>query len=67
MCLQGYKFVILDRGFLVHLPGVKRKAAVMASSAWRKPHEQKNMQLYRDIIHRMLATVKKPNARCKVQ
>ncbi|XP_059488958.1 beta-1,4-glucuronyltransferase 1-like [Neocloeon triangulifer] len=65
MCLEGYKFVILDRAFLVHSPGIKRKSPIV--SKWRKPHEQKNMKLYISITQNLLKKYENPNQRCKLQ
>lgn len=65
MCLSGYKFVILDRAFLVHSPGIKRKSPKV--SKWRKPHEQKNMKLYIGITQDTLSKFPDPNPRCKLQ
>ncbi|CAB3379391.1 Hypothetical predicted protein [Cloeon dipterum] len=66
MCLEGYKFVILDRAFLVHSPGIKRKSSPVVSK-WRKPHEQRNMKLYISITQNLLKQYKNPNQRCKLQ
>ncbi|XP_026283009.1 beta-1,4-glucuronyltransferase 1 [Frankliniella occidentalis] len=52
MCLLGYRFVILDGGFLVHTPGMKRPGRKHAESiAWRQPHEEVNARLYEKIVH----------------
>ncbi|XP_034246266.1 beta-1,4-glucuronyltransferase 1-like [Thrips palmi] len=51
MCLLGYRFVILDGGFLVHTPGMKRPGRKHAESiAWRQPHEEVNAKLYERIV-----------------
>lgn len=51
MCLMGYRFVILDGGFLVHTPGMKRPGRKHAESiAWRQPHEEVNAKLYERIV-----------------
>ncbi|KAJ1530534.1 hypothetical protein ONE63_005423 [Megalurothrips usitatus] len=51
MCLLGYRFVILDGGFLVHTPGMKRPGKKHAEAvAWRQPHEEVNAKLYERIV-----------------
>lgn len=51
MCLLGYRFIILDGGFLVHTPGMKRPGRKHTESiAWRQPHEEVNSRLYEKIV-----------------
>ncbi|GLH09174.1 Uncharacterized protein GBIM_14287 [Gryllus bimaculatus] len=52
MCLRGYRFVVLDGAFLVHVPGVKRREAPSELKA-RAAHERANAQAYARIARRL--------------
>ncbi|XP_014278337.1 beta-1,4-glucuronyltransferase 1 [Halyomorpha halys] len=64
MCLLRYRFVILDGAFLVHSPGVKRKADITKDS-WRLEQQRLNNFHYDNIITSITAR-QKHNTRCKV-
>lgn len=64
MCLLRYHFVILDGAFLVHAPGVKRKADVIRDS-WRSRFQRENSLKY-DLIIKSVSDRYKYNSRCKV-
>lgn len=49
MCLMGYKFVILDGGFLVHWPGIKKKAILRSKNKHRTIEEIRNSRQYKAI------------------
>lgn len=54
LCLRGYNLVILDRAFLVHAPGIKRRSKTKAKdSAWRDPFVAKNSRIYDKIMEEM--------------
>lgn len=54
LCLRGYHLVILDRGFLVHAPGIKRRNKNKAKdNAWRDPFVAKNSRVYDQIMEEM--------------
>ncbi|KAJ9590756.1 hypothetical protein L9F63_016272 [Diploptera punctata] len=66
MCLMGYRFVILDGAFLVHVPGIKRKTDLSLDlAAWRRPHERHNIEVYHSITRRMIHKYG-TNTRCKI-
>jgi N-acetyllactosaminide beta-1,3-N-acetylglucosaminyltransferase len=66
MCLKGYRFVILDGAFLVHVPGIKRRSEVtMERAAWRHPHERRNIKMYHSITVKMMRKYG-TNTRCKL-
>nr|CAD7587122.1 unnamed protein product [Timema genevievae] len=47
MCLMGYRFIILDGAFLVHTPSIKRRSDItIERTAWRRPHERRNIKMY---------------------
>ncbi|KAF6199773.1 hypothetical protein GE061_006071 [Apolygus lucorum] len=64
MCLMKYHFVILDGAFLVHAPGVKRKADVLRDS-WRNDQQKKNSALYERIMKSINKKLKE-NSRCRI-
>lgn len=64
MCLLRYRFVILDGAFLVHSPGVKRKADITKDN-WRLEQQRLNNFHYDNIITSITAR-QKHNTRCKV-
>ncbi|XP_068231619.1 beta-1,4-glucuronyltransferase 1-like isoform X1 [Palaemon carinicauda] len=54
LCLRDYHLVILDRGFLVHAPGIKRRTKSNAKdNAWREPFVLKNSRVYDQIMEEM--------------
>ncbi|XP_071550656.1 beta-1,4-glucuronyltransferase 1-like [Panulirus ornatus] len=54
LCLRGYNLVILDRAFLVHAPGIKRRNKNKAKDdAWRDPFVSKNSRIYDQIMEEM--------------
>lgn len=54
LCLRGYNLVILDRAFLVHAPGIKRKNKNKAKDeSWRDPFVTINSQVYNQIMEEM--------------
>lgn len=54
LCLQEYNLVILDRAFLVHAPGIKRRGKTKARpEAWREPFVIKNSKIYDQIMEEM--------------
>ena len=56
LCLQEYNLVILDRAFLVHAPGIKRRAKTKAKAkdeTWREPFVNKNSKIYDQIMVEM--------------
>ncbi|XP_042240824.1 beta-1,4-glucuronyltransferase 1-like isoform X2 [Homarus americanus] len=54
LCLRGYNLVILDRAFLVHAPGIKRRNKNKAKDdAWRDPFVAKNSKIYDQIMEEM--------------
>ncbi|XP_042881390.1 beta-1,4-glucuronyltransferase 1-like isoform X2 [Penaeus japonicus] len=54
LCLRGYNLVILDRAFLVHAPGIKRRSKTKAKdNAWRDPFVAKNSRVYDKIMEEM--------------
>ncbi|XP_023704143.1 beta-1,4-glucuronyltransferase 1 isoform X2 [Cryptotermes secundus] len=66
MCLKGYRFIILDGAFLVHVPGIKRKSEItMERTAWRHPHERHNIEMYHSITAKMMSKYG-TNTRCKL-
>ncbi|KAG8224662.1 hypothetical protein J437_LFUL005103 [Ladona fulva] len=80
MCLLGYHFVVLDRAFLVHTPGVKRAqplfhgkplkieldAEAKVQREWMKKHEKRNTHFYEMIVESMnLAHPRNP--KCKTR
>jgi hypothetical protein len=66
MCLMGYRFVILDGAFLVHVPGIKRKSELSVDqAAWRRSHERHNIKIYHSITLKMINKYG-TNTRCKV-
>ncbi|CAL7941803.1 unnamed protein product [Xylocopa violacea] len=56
MCLLNYRLVILDGAFLVHTPGIKRRAKKIdvARQEFFKPHEKRNARIYQRIIKHLL-------------
>ena len=51
LCLKKYNFVILDRAFVVHSPGIKNNTKMASSSeSFRKPFIQENMKTYNIIM-----------------
>lgn len=65
LCLRDYNLVILDRAFLVHAPGIKRRTKHKAKSdAWRDPFVAKNSKVYEVIMGEMLKTFG-PSEKCK--
>lgn len=67
MCLLGYRFVILDGGFLVHTPGIKRPGRKHAESiAWRQPHEEVNAKLYERIVRATESRLGSRPATCRL-
>ncbi|XP_021932210.1 beta-1,4-glucuronyltransferase 1-like isoform X2 [Zootermopsis nevadensis] len=66
MCLQGYRFVILDGAFLVHVPGIKRRSEITVDrTAWRRPYEHHNTKIYHSITMKMMRKYR-TNTRCKL-
>lgn len=66
MCLNNYKFIILDGAFLVHWPGMK-KTKTQVAEAWRSKFMKENSEAYQKILKNL--TVKYPLARsqCKMK
>ncbi|CAL4112488.1 unnamed protein product, partial [Meganyctiphanes norvegica] len=56
LCLMDYNLVILDRAFLVHAPGIKRRTKKTAQeNAWRDPFVANNSKAYDKITEEMEA------------
>lgn len=55
MCLLSYRLVVLDGGFLVHTPGVKRRSSNIdhRREAWRRPYERRNSKIYQSVVRRL--------------
>lgn len=54
LCLQEYNLVILDRAFLVHAPGIKRRTKGKSKDeTWRDPFVNKNSKIYDEIMEEM--------------
>ncbi|XP_045131767.1 beta-1,4-glucuronyltransferase 1-like isoform X1 [Portunus trituberculatus] len=54
LCLQEYNLVILDRAFLVHAPGIKRRGkSKTKDETWREPFVIKNSKIYDQIMEEM--------------
>ncbi|XP_017886278.1 uncharacterized protein LOC108628694 isoform X2 [Ceratina calcarata] len=56
MCLLNYRLIILDGAFLVHTPGIKRKAVKTdrRRQDFFKIHEKKNARIYQRTIKQLL-------------
>jgi len=56
MCLLNYRLVVLDGAFLVHTPGIKRKARKInvATQEFFRPHERKNARIYQRVIKHLI-------------
>ncbi|XP_025158248.1 beta-1,4-glucuronyltransferase 1 isoform X2 [Harpegnathos saltator] len=56
MCLLNYRLVVLDGAFLVHTPGIKRKARKIsvATQEFFRPHERRNARIYQRVIKRLI-------------
>lgn len=56
MCLLNYRLVVLDGAFLVHTPGIKRKAPKInaATQEFFRPHERRNAKIYQREIKRLI-------------
>ncbi|RXG52660.1 Beta-1,4-glucuronyltransferase 1, partial [Armadillidium vulgare] len=65
LCLRNYNLVILDRAYLVHSPGIKKKGRKTASSdTWREPFIKANSITY-DIIMGELQRKLGNNYKCR--
>lgn len=56
MCLLGYRFVILDGAFLVHAPGIKKRASaggVQEFTDTQTAHYFNNMRHYDEIMRQV--------------
>ncbi|KAG0724363.1 Beta-1,4-glucuronyltransferase 1 [Chionoecetes opilio] len=54
LCLLDYNLVILDRAFLVHAPGIKRRSKKkVKDQTWREPFVAKNSKTYDKIMEEM--------------
>ncbi|XP_076059747.1 beta-1,4-glucuronyltransferase 1-like isoform X2 [Oratosquilla oratoria] len=51
-CLRGYSLVILDRAFLVHSPGIKRKKT-QKDNTWREPFVAENSRIYDNVMEEL--------------
>ncbi|KAK4310896.1 hypothetical protein Pmani_017576 [Petrolisthes manimaculis] len=66
LCLRNYSLVILDRAFLVHSPGIKRRTKNKGKvAAWREPFVAKNSKVYDDIIMEEMLKKFGPSEKCK--
>nr|XP_012234474.1 PREDICTED: beta-1,4-glucuronyltransferase 1-like isoform X2 [Linepithema humile] len=56
MCLLNYRLVVLDGAFLVHTPGIKRKARQISSAMQEifRLHERRNARIYQRVIKRLI-------------
>ncbi|XP_011707767.1 PREDICTED: beta-1,4-glucuronyltransferase 1-like [Wasmannia auropunctata] len=56
MCLLNYRLVVLDGAFLVHIPGIKRRAPKInaAMQDFFRPHEKRNAKIYQRVIKRLI-------------
>ncbi|KAG5311768.1 B4GA1 glucuronyltransferase, partial [Acromyrmex insinuator] len=56
MCLLNYHLVVLDGAFLVHTPGIKRKARKIntATQEFFRSHERRNARIYQRVIKRLI-------------
>ncbi|XP_018353350.1 PREDICTED: beta-1,4-glucuronyltransferase 1-like isoform X2 [Trachymyrmex septentrionalis] len=56
MCLLNYRLVVLDGAFLVHTPGIKRKARKIntATQEFFRSHERRNARIYQRVIKRLI-------------
>ncbi|KAG5317098.1 B4GA1 glucuronyltransferase, partial [Acromyrmex heyeri] len=56
MCLLNYRLVVLDGAFLVHTPGIKRKARKIntAIQEFFRSHERRNARIYQHVIKRLI-------------
>ncbi|XP_060531163.1 beta-1,4-glucuronyltransferase 1-like [Cylas formicarius] len=61
LCLQGYKFVVLDGAFLVHWPGIKKSNSYYAQ--WRSRFVEINRRQY-DLILKNLSRRYPRKPRC---
>ncbi|MCL4128103.1 UNVERIFIED_CONTAM: hypothetical protein GTU68_015827 [Idotea baltica] len=66
MCLRNYNLVILDRAFLVHAPGIKKKPGKAAASheTWREKFIEQNSRTY-DVIMSELQTKFGNSVKCR--
>ncbi|XP_024869548.1 beta-1,4-glucuronyltransferase 1-like [Temnothorax curvispinosus] len=56
MCLLNYRLIVLDGAFLVHTPGIKRKARKIniATQEFFRPHERRNANIYQRVIKHLI-------------
>nr|CAD7452270.1 unnamed protein product [Timema tahoe] len=63
MCLMGYRFIILDGAFLVHTPSIKRRSDItIERTAWRRPHERRNIKMYESVVYKLIHKYGKNNS-----
>ncbi|KAA0188171.1 hypothetical protein HAZT_HAZT001330 [Hyalella azteca] len=63
LCLLGYEFVILDRAFLVHAPGIKRPTRRSSRNSERDAFVKENARIYEQVVT-MLDTKYGANTKC---
>lgn len=64
LCLEDYKFAILDTAFLLHRPGIKRHKD-KSKEELRSPHIKKNSMVYAEIMAEMRERFNTNKTNCK--
>lgn len=66
MCLNNYKFVILDGAYLVHWPGMKKTKTTVGES-WRLNFIKQNSEAYQKILKNLTSKYPSVRPQCKMK